>query len=194
MQSWTLWSSTHKCCPIFLSWFCRWFRSSLFLRHIMIIIILHLNLTCRNQHTSLHRPSNITETGLGNQKELRSVALPYWYTYVARDYSLFQSSRGLLGFQPYPMIKSLSDVFPVVLSTAASVETWLSQLSNEDQLSHLPSSSVELLALALSALLARSLSPSSGGVPELSSIVQALSTIAKLLPTVVRCIISMYFI
>ena len=85
-----------------------------------------------------------------------------------------------MDFQPYLLIKSLctSDL-PHILSSPNTTKTWLNRLSNENQISNMPSLSVELLALILSAQLVRSVSDPSGPADEFSLTLKALCALVK---------------
>ena len=98
----------------------------------------------------------------------------------------FQNLRDLLGFQPYPLVRAFYYALPSISSTPVSTEMWLKHISIESQLSDMSSSSLQLLALTLSALLTRNVfSAASNSPTEFSLILKAFSAIQKSQPNIV---------
>ena len=79
------------------------------------------------------------------------------------------------------MIKSFcSDTLPNVLSSPDAVEAWLNHISDENHISNIPSSTVEVLALTISAFLAGSMTTASDcGGSQVPLILRALCTLVK---------------
>ena len=85
------------------------------------------------------------------------------------------------------MVKSLYNSLRSISSTTASMKTWLNAISDQTQLSQMPSSSMQLLALTLSMLLAKNVlkSEGCGSGAELSLVLKALSAVTKSQPSIV---------
>jgi hypothetical protein len=76
----------------------------------------------------------------------------------------------------------LSGELPSILLSSDSLKRWLNYISGKSQLSNMPTSSVELLALILSAILTRSLSMEYKGL--IPHVFQGFSTLAKSKPSI----------
>lgn len=98
----------------------------------------------------------------------------------------FQNSRDLLGFQPHPLVRAFYYALPAISSTPVSTEMWLKHISIESQLSDMSCSSLQLLALTLSALLTRNVfsTAMSSSPAEFSLILKAFSALQRSQPNI----------
>ena len=90
----------------------------------------------------------------------------------------------LLHYQPYPLFALLADTFTAITSSSAAMMTWLKEMLDESRLSNMRISSLESLALILSALFSRALSIASDD-DELSLTVEAFRALTKVQPDIV---------
>ena len=90
----------------------------------------------------------------------------------------------LLHYQPYSLFNSMADTFTTIVSSCAAMKTWLNEISDESHLSKMQTSSLESLALMLSAMFLRALSVA-GDDKDLSLIVKALCMLTKAQPDIV---------
>jgi hypothetical protein len=100
--------------------------------------------------------------------------------------SKFNTSVGmglLLHYQPYSLFNSMADTFTTIISSCTAMKTWLNEISDESHLSKMQTSSLESLALMLSAMFLRALSVA-GDDKDLSLIVKALCMLTKAQPDI----------
>ena len=89
----------------------------------------------------------------------------------------------------------MADIFAAITSSSAAMMTWLKEMLDESHLSKMQISSLESLALMLSALLSRALSMASDD-DELSLTIEAFHALTKAQPDIVSqfCMYSQKFI